>query len=229
MLVSFVHLIKMCFIMYWFLHEHLGGGSSFRMKEWINLVCPMHIWARVVSSLLVLLGSRFLSFKMGCTWKSLLRGFFSHNCCHFFVIICLIFSLRSVYGIFDFLSGTILRATLANESTLSFPRIPIWLGIQQNITFLLWFMESSLFISLTMKGLSSFVFLRDCRTEMVSEWMMNFSLLLVETSLSAKFIAQISAENMETTFGRHFFQDFFVENCSTSGSIVTFGAIRENV
>ena len=39
---------------------------------------------------------------MGCTWKSLLWGGVSHNCCHFFVIICLIFGLWSVYGIFDF-------------------------------------------------------------------------------------------------------------------------------
>ena len=38
--------------------------------------------------------------------------------------------------------------------------------------------------------------------------MMNFSLLLVETSLSAKFILQISAENMEASFGRHFFKVF---------------------
>ena len=38
--------------------------------------------------------------------------------------------------------------------------------------------------------------------------MMNFSLLLVETSLSAKFIAQISTENMEASFGRHFFKVF---------------------
>ena len=37
---------------------------------------------------------------------------------------------------------------------------------------------------------------------MKSEWMINFSLLLVETSLSAKFIAKISAENMEASFGR---------------------------
>ena len=78
----------------------------------------MHSWARMVSSLLVLLGSSFLSFKMGCTWKSLLWEFFSHNCCHFFVTICLIFGLRSVYGIFDFLSSIILRAALANESAL---------------------------------------------------------------------------------------------------------------
>ena len=128
---------------------------------------------------------------------SLLWGFFSHNCCHFFVIICLIFGLRSVYYIFYFLSGTILRAVSANESALLFPWIPLWLRIQQNIIYLLWFIELSLFRSLTMKRLSNFEFLRDCRTEIESEWMMNFSLLLVETSLSTNFIGQISAENME--------------------------------
>ena len=110
MLVSFVHSIKMCFIMYWFPHRNLGGGSSFRMKEWVNLVCPMRSRVRVVSSLLILLGSIFLSFEMGCTCKSLLWGFFSHNCCHFFVITCLNFGLRSVEGIFNSLSGIILRA-----------------------------------------------------------------------------------------------------------------------
>ena len=70
---------------------------------------------------------------------------------------------------FIFLSGNILRAALANESALLFFWILIWFGIQQNLTFLLWFMELSLFRSLTMKRLSSFVFLRDCRTEMESE------------------------------------------------------------
>ena len=34
--------------------------------------------------------------------------------------------------------------------------------------------------------------------------MMAFSLLLVETSLSAKFITQISAKNMEASFRRRF-------------------------
>ena len=116
--------------------------------------------------------------------------------------------MKSVYDIFIFLSGTILRAALANEPALSFPRIPIWFGIQQNIPFLLWFMELDLFRSLTMKGLSSFVFLRDCRPEMESEWIMNFSLLLVETRLNAKLIAQISAENMDASFGRRFFKVF---------------------
>ena len=104
--------------------------------------------------------------------------------------------------------GTILSTALANEPALSFPWIPIWFGIQQNITFLQWSMELSLFRSLSMKGLSSFVFLRDCRTWIESEWIINFSLLLVETSLSANFIAQIFAENMEASFGWRFFKVF---------------------
>ena len=43
---------------------------------------------------------------------------------------------------------------------------------------------------------------------MESEWMMNFSLLFVETSLSAKFIVQILAENIEASFGGYFFKVF---------------------
>ena len=64
-----------------------------------------------------------------------------------------------------------LSAALASESHLSFLRIPIWLGIQQNITFLLWLMGLSLFRSLTIRGLSSFLFLINCKTEMESEFL----------------------------------------------------------
>ena len=95
----------------------------------------------------------------------------------------------SVRDIFEFLSGTLLSAALANESALSFPWIPIWLVIQQNITFLLWLRELSLFRSLTIRELSSFLFFIDCNTEMESEWMMNFFELLVEMIISTKCIA----------------------------------------
>ena len=220
MLVSFVHSIKLCFVVYWFPHGDFGESSSFKLKEWVNLVCPMSSRARGVSSLLVFLGCSFLSFKMGYTQKSLLWEFF----------LCLVpflcnylpdFRFEVNIRYFCFLSGTILRVALINESVLLYRWIPIWLRIQQNITFLLWFIELSLFRSLTMTGFSSFVFLRDCRTwNIESEWIINFSLLCVETSLSAKFIAQILAEI--------FFQNF-LENFSTSGFIVAFGAICENV
>ena len=102
MWLSFVHSIKMCLIEYWFPHGHFMGGSSLIMKEWVSRVCLMRSRVRVVSSLLVLLGSSFLSFKMGCIWKSFLWGFSSHNCCHFLVTICLILGLRSVFGVLIF-------------------------------------------------------------------------------------------------------------------------------
>ena len=103
---SFVHSIKMCLIEYWFPHGHFVDGSSLRMKEWVIWVCPIRSRVRIVSSLLVLLGFNFLSFKIGCIWKSLLWGFSSHNCCHFLVTICLIFGLRSVYGVLMFFIGS---------------------------------------------------------------------------------------------------------------------------
>ena len=158
------------------------------MKEWVNLVCPMH--SRATKFLLFWYYKDPYSFLL--KWAVLGRAccgvFFSHNCCHFFINIWLIFRLRSVYGIFDFLLGTILRSTLANEFALSFPWIPVRIEIQQNVTFLLWFMKFSLLRSLTMQWLSNFESLSDCRTEMESEWTINFSLLLVETCLSANFI-----------------------------------------
>ena len=64
MLLSFVHSIKICLIEYWFPHGHFGGGSSLRMKKWVSRVCPMRSRVRVVSSLLVLLGSSFFSFRI---------------------------------------------------------------------------------------------------------------------------------------------------------------------
>ena len=62
-----MHSIRICFIVYRFPHEHLGGGSSLKMKEWVNLVWPMLSGVIVVSSLLVLLGSGVLSFKLDCS------------------------------------------------------------------------------------------------------------------------------------------------------------------
>ena len=171
--LSFVHSIKMCLIECWFPHGHFGGGSSLRMKEWVNWVCPMRSRVKLVSSLLLLLGSSFLSFKMECIWQSLLWGFSSHNCCHFLFTICLILGLRSVYGILMFLSGVMLIAALANEPALSLPWIPIWLRIQQNIIFLLWISELSLLKILTIYGFSNLVYLIDWKTEMDSEWMIS--------------------------------------------------------
>ena len=135
----------MYLIKYWFPHGHFGGGSSLRMKEWVSRLCPMRNRVRVVSSLLVLLGSSFLSFKIGCIWKILLWGFSSHNCCHFLATICLIFGLRSVYGVLMFLSGVMLIVALANELALSLP----WIHVVKVLGTRFKFFRSALFFFAT--------------------------------------------------------------------------------
>ena len=94
-------------------------------------------------------------------------------------------SIWSFNGVF-FLSGVMLIAALVNKSALSLPWIPIWFGIQQNIIFLLWIIMLSLFRILTISGFSNLVYLSDWRTEMESEWMINFLELLGEIRSSAR-------------------------------------------
>ena len=126
MWLSFVHSIKMCLIEYWFPHGHFGGGSFLSMKESVSLVCPMRSRVRVVSSLLVLLGSSFLSFKIGCIWKSLLWGFSSHNCCHFLVTICLILGLRFNVFIGSHVDCSFCKVTtICDQQTLTLCHYPV--------------------------------------------------------------------------------------------------------
>ena len=66
-----------------------------------------------------------------------------------------------------------------------------------------------MFNSLVMRGLSAFLFLIHDRTEKESEWMINLFELLVKTLLSGCSLAQVSAVNMEDSFGRHFFLMFY--------------------
>ena len=74
-----------------------------------------------------------------------------------------------------FLSRDMLIIALANESALTLPWILIWFG--------------SLLKILTINRFSNLVYLSDWRTEMESEWMINFLELHVEIKSSAKFIA----------------------------------------
>ena len=64
-------------------------------------------------------------------------------------------------------------AFLAAESALSFPLIPMWLGIQQSFISLVFCKDSSLFNICVIRGLSNFCFFRDVKTDKESEKMMN--------------------------------------------------------
>ena len=117
--VRFLHSINMDITVFGFPHEHFSGSFCFSMKEWVNLVYPMGNWVREVPFCLILLGSGFLSFKMGCM-KYSLWVFSFHSCCHFFISIWLILGFRSVYGILEFVLGIMLSADLVIESALWF-------------------------------------------------------------------------------------------------------------
>ena len=140
------------------------GGSSLWMKEWVSRVCLMRLRVRVVLS-----GSSFLSLKLVVFERAYCGDFNPIIVAVFLVTICCIFGLRSVYGGLMFLSGVMLIAAFANESALSLPWIPIWLRIQQNLTFLQWISELSLLKIWTIIGISNLVYLSDWRTEMESE------------------------------------------------------------
>ena len=60
------------------------------------------------------------------------------------------------------------------------------------------------------RGLSTFPFLIDEDTYMESEWIKNRFELLFETMLSASSIEQVSAGNIEASFGKHFLHILFL-------------------
>ena len=119
-------------------------------------------------------------------------------------------------------------ADLAIKSASWFPWIPIWLGIQQNITFLMWLMEFKMFKDLMIISLATFLFLIDKSTEMESEWMMNILELFVKSMLSAKCFASVSVVNIDASFGTVGFV-LLVECCSTYSFVAVFGAICLNM
>ena len=149
--------------------KHYGCGSCFKMKEWVSLVWPIRNRVITTCSLLDFLDAGLHFPKVGWIWKSLLRMLLLHCCCHFVWRNLLIVGFGSVYGILD-LSGVRSKADLAAESALSFPLIPMWLGVQHIIYSFLFDIGSNLLNSLMIRGFwIFFLFLNDSKTESESE------------------------------------------------------------
>ena len=100
--------------------------------------------------------ARHHSPKVGWIWKSLLWMLFQ-RCYHFVSRILLILGFMSIYGILK-LSGVRSKGDFAAESFLSFPPIPMWLGIKHRIISLLYDIESSQPNSFMIRGFSSFFY-----------------------------------------------------------------------
>ena len=146
----------MCLIVQSIWHvKYCGCCSCFSMKEWVSIVWPMHNQDIMTCSLLDFLKAGLHSPKVGWIWKSLLWVLLFQCCCHFLWRNLLILGFRSVYWILN-LSGVSSKADLTAKSALSFPLIPMWLGIQHIIISLLFDIESNLLNSLIIRGFSSF-------------------------------------------------------------------------
>ena len=141
--------------------------------------------------------------KVGLIWKSLLLMLSFQHCCHFVTKNLFICGFNSVYGMLV-LSGLRSKADFADESALSLPLTPMWLGIQHMIISLWLDIESSLFSSLIINGFSSILFFNDVNTECESENMIYLLYLFFDIISRARSKAQISAVEMELSFGRHF-------------------------
>ena len=126
--------------------------------------------------------------------------------------------------ILEFLSGTL--STIV--SALWIPWIPIWIGTEQNTTFLIRVKEIRVFGKLVMRRWCTFWFVMDDITEKKSKWM-NFLKLLVDTILTANSIVQFPAVKMEASFWMHFFGCFIFVQYSTFSSVAVFGAIYVDI
>ena len=159
--------------------KHCGCGSCFKMKERVSLVWPIRNRDITTCSLLDFLDAGLHSPKVGWIWKGLLWMLWLHCCCYFGWRNLLVVGFRSVYGILD-LSGVRSKTDLAAESALSFPLIPMWLGIQHIIISFLFDIESNLLNRLMIRGFWNFLILNNSKTESESENIINFLSLLFE-------------------------------------------------
>ena len=116
---------------------HCGCSSPCSKYEWVTLVWPKRSRAKTTSSLLMFRTTDWYSPIVGLMSRSLLPMLLFHEVCHSSKIYLLIDGLK--------LENRILKEVGSNESdvfaclsTISFPWIPIWLGIQQRAIFEVW-------------------------------------------------------------------------------------------
>ena len=109
---------------------HCGCSSPCSKYEWVTLVWPKRSRAKTTSSFLMFRTTDWYSPIVGLMSRSLFPMLLFHEVCYSSKIYLLIDGLR--------LENEILKEVGSNESdvfaclsSISFPWIPIWLGIQQ--------------------------------------------------------------------------------------------------
>jgi hypothetical protein len=108
---------------------HSGGSSLCKRNECVIRECPI-LHLVITTSSLRLRITFWVLLTIGLILWSLLFKFSFQSVCHKSLTYSPIEALRSVYGILNPVIGNC-NACFAAVSALVFPRIPIWLGIQQ--------------------------------------------------------------------------------------------------
>ena len=177
---------------------------------WKSLVWLIRTLDILTCSMLDFPNAGLHSPKMSLIWKSLVLMRSFQHCCHFVRKKLFIRGYKSVYGMLV-LSELRSKTDFAAESGLSLPLTPIWLGIQHMIITLWLDIESSLFSSLIINGVSSILFFNVINTESESEIMVYLLYLFFDIISRARSMAQISAVKMELSIGRPFWELFYWE------------------
>ena len=113
---------------------HCGCSSPCSKYEWVTLVWPKRSRAKTTSSLLMFRTTDWHSPIVGLMSRSLFPMLLFHEVCHSSKIYLLIDGLKLENGILKEV-GSNESDVFACLSTISFPWIPIWLGIQQRANF----------------------------------------------------------------------------------------------
>ena len=115
---------------------HCGCSLPCSKYECVTLVWPKRSRAKTTSSLLMFRTTDWYSPIVGFMSRSLFTMLFFHEVCHSSKIYLLIDGLKLENGILKEV-GSNERDAFACWSTISFPWIPIWLGIQKRTISLL--------------------------------------------------------------------------------------------
>ena len=115
---------------------HCGCSSPCSKYEFVTLVWPKRSRAKTTSSLLMFRTTDWYSPIVGFMSRSLFPMLLFHEVCHSSNIYLLIDGLKLENGILKEV-GSNESDAFACWSTISFPWIPIWLGIQQRTISLL--------------------------------------------------------------------------------------------
>jgi hypothetical protein len=130
------------------LQVHLGWGELLKRCPWFKTVCPIRSLVSTIESFLLSNWIHFQGSVCGLMFLNLLCIVSVHSCFHLSLTFEFNFCFKSLkMGFKELFVGSFV-AVLVNLSTVSFSKIPQWLGIHRKVNVLekLWDKASTIWI-----------------------------------------------------------------------------------